>query len=107
MFLLGLLRVAGVEPAGTGLRIAPTGAVPELTVELPLLRLALRPGVLVGEYRAQNAGALTLQLAPPPRGTLEHAELDGQPVPIADNAAELRLRFRPGERRGFAIRWRD
>ena len=67
MALLGLLRVCGVRPAPDGLRIAPQTPPERFVLDLPLLRLEVKPGRIAGEYRAVVDGTRTLHVRVPAR----------------------------------------
>jgi hypothetical protein len=63
MALLGLLRVAGIEPTGDGLTVKPSVPGDAFVLDTPLLRLESKNGELHGEYRAANDGEITLHFA--------------------------------------------
>ena len=89
MALLGLLRVCGIEPAptGDGLIIKPLVPRERFTLDLPLLRVAVEPHKISGEYRAANDGERVLYVYPP----------DGSP-PRA-----VKLAFKAGEKVAWEV----
>jgi hypothetical protein len=99
------LAVDGQEDS---LRIRPPAVPARFTLQFPLIRLAVTPGLLEGEYRAQNDGALELTLAVPPGTVALAAELAGaaQAVPAGASEVILPLRFRRGDRVPFLLRWK-
>ena len=105
MWLIGLLRTAGVEPLGNGLLVQPRGAPGRDTyvLDLPLLRLEVSPTRIAGEYRAKNAGATTLTIAI--GGNTSHASVRGVAVnaPITNGRVALPLTFAAGERIVFEV----
>ncbi|MCA9668263.1 MAG: hypothetical protein KC503_21875 [Myxococcales bacterium] len=107
MYLLGLLRAAGVEPRGRGLEIRPNAAAPDATLELPLLRLSKRGDSARGEYRALTDAELTLTLRAPQGYRLVEAKgPDGAALAIdTDGLAHLPLKLARGERSSFELRW--
>lgn len=85
MALLALLRVCGIEPAADGLRITPK--MPDhYALDLPLLRLEVRPESIRGEYRAQNAGTRKLYIRLPARSAVVTATLNGTDYPVSPDA---------------------
>ncbi len=100
--------MAGIEPNGRGLRIRPAAVPDRYGLQLPLIRLSVTPGLLEGEYRAHNDGALELTLAAPRGAVVVAAELAGvaQPVPAGAGETVMPLRFRQGDRIPFLLRWR-
>ncbi len=110
MALLGLLRVCGIEPApsGDGLDIAPSAPPERFTLHTELLHLEVAPGRIAGEYRAMNAGAITLHVHIPPDAEAVSITLRGIPLdlPVAHGRADLPLRFSQGERIPFEVVWR-
>ena len=105
MWLIGLLRTAGVEAQGDGLLLAPRGAPGRDTyvLDLPLLRLDVSPNRIAGEYRAKNAGRTTLTVAI--GGTTAHAKVRGATVaaPITNGRVALPLTFAAGETIAFEV----
>ncbi len=122
MGLLGLLRVAGLEPGGPatasggargGLRIRPVVPGGRFVLDVPLLRLQFDPDAggavrLSGEYRAHNDGQLPLRFALPAGAQVMSAEVAGQPVTPAVDAGEaaLPLSFARGDRISFELIYR-
>lgn len=105
MWLVGLLRTAGVEPLGDGLLVVPRHAANReaYILELPLLRLDVSKDRIAGEYRAQNAGATKLTLAI--GGTTARATVRGAVVnaPIIEGRVTLPLTFAKGEKIAFVV----
>ena len=108
MGLLGILRVAGIEPTRGGLRIRPVVPDDRFVLDTELLRVEMSPGDIQGEYRAINDGAIALVFTPGARARVTDASVRGASVTPATNAEDVRLdlRFRAGERVPFALRWR-
>ncbi len=106
MALLALLRVCGIEPAADGLRIAPQKP-DHYALDLPLLRLEVRPELIRGEYRAQNAGTRTLYLRLPARPAAVQATINGADYPISidsEGYASLSLpAFKAGDVIAFEV----
>jgi Glycosyl hydrolase 36 superfamily, catalytic domain/Glycosyltransferase family 36 len=108
MFLLGLLRVAGVEPATSGgLRVQPATTPGRYTLDLPLLRIAVQAGQLNGVYRAATSGATTVTLVAPAGATLTEVKLRGVVQTLASGATEatLKLGYIQGDSIAFSARW--
>lgn len=105
MWLVGLLRTAGVEPLGAGLLVEPRHAKDResYVLDLPLLRLEVSPNRIAGEYRAKNRGATTLTIAI--GGTSARATVRGAPVdaPITNGRVVLPLAFSAGEKIAFEV----
>jgi hypothetical protein len=95
MPLVGLIRVAGLEPAaaGDGLRVAPTppdaGSGAPVTVDLPLVRVRWDGRALHVTYRALTRSRTALYLAVPP-GAAE-ASVDGAAVSLPSAGEDLRV----------------
>ncbi len=108
MFLLGLLRVAGVEPAASGgLRVQPATTPGRYTLDLPLLRIAVQAGQLDGVYRAATSGATRLTLVAPAGATLTEVKLRGVVQTLGSGATEatLKLGYIQGDQATFSARW--
>ena len=91
MWLLGLIRTAGIEPVADGLLFTPRqGGPATYTVQLPLLRLDVAESGVSGWYRAQNDGELGLYVAVP-EGALPTALVDGDAVAVTVDQGRVRL----------------
>ena len=107
MPLIGLIRVAGIEPGlgGNGLRIhpAPLPTGEPVTVDLPLLRLTFDDRSIQGVYRARVTGSTELQIHVPEGAT--QARVNGAAVPIVGGSDSLRvlLTFNAGDEIPFSI----
>ena len=108
MGLLGVLRVAGVEPAGDGLRIRPVVPGGTFILDLTLLRLDVAPGRVRGEYRAANDGQLTLHVSMPPGASLGAASIGGAPAQtiVRNGEVLLPLTFASGANVPFEVDFR-
>lgn len=106
MPLLGLIRVAGIEPSpdGEGLRIDPATAATPVTVDLPLLRLTFDAHSLQGLYRPPATGSNVLQLRVPEGAT--RATVNGTDVPLLPDEPFVRVRldFAAGDEISFRVR---
>lgn len=94
MALLGLLRVAGIEPApnADGLVIAPKAPPERFILDLPLLRLDVEPGSIAGVYRPIVDGSRKLYVSIPKGAQNLKAEIDGQPLdPVLRQADQVEL----------------
>lgn len=107
MSLMGLLRIAGIEPGPKGLIIAPKEVPQALHIDFPLLRLKREQTSATGEYRAQNEGSTTLILRAPPGKTLTKATLKGKEQPLSTDkeSASLQISFKAGEKINFGFQW--
>ncbi len=106
--LLGVLRVAGIEPArGGGLRVRPVVPGDRMVLDTRLLRVETAPGRIAGEYRAIADGHVTLVFTPGAGATNVHARVDGVEVTPVTSAGDVRvpLVFLSGERRTFELTW--
>jgi hypothetical protein len=105
MWLVGLLRTAGVEPLGDGLLIEPRHAQnrESYVIDLPLLRIEVDRDRIAGEYRAKNAGSTTLVVGI--GGTTAKAKLRGAPAAttITNGRVALPITFAAGERIAFQV----
>ncbi|MCA9662391.1 MAG: hypothetical protein KC486_28890, partial [Myxococcales bacterium] len=107
MWLLGLVRAAGVEPWARGLRIGlRLGSPGVVALDLRLLRLERSPGRVAGEYRPIVDGAIALAVELP-EGARPSATVDGVAVAAAvvDGAAIVELELSAGAPRRFEVRW--
>ena len=105
MFLLGLIRTAGLEPEGDGLSITPRGGgTDRYSLDLPLLRLEVAPERIGGIYRAPNDGSVVLHVAVP-AGAEVQAFIRGQPVDSTaiQGRVLLPLTFADGEQVPFEV----
>jgi len=104
--LIGLIRVAGIEPApdGEGLRIDPAPASTTVTVDLPLLRLTFDAQSMQGVYRPVVTGSNVLQLRVPPGAS--RATVGGQDVPLppGEPFVHVRLDYNAGDEIPFQVR---
>ena len=107
MALLGLLRVCGVRPAPDGLRIAPQTPPERFVLDLPLLRLEVKPGRIAGEYRAVVDGTRTLHVRVPQGAAAITATVAGEPlaVDMVNSEVALPLTFTAGQKVAFSVAW--
>jgi hypothetical protein len=91
MPLLALIRLAGIEPlpGGGGLRIAPHVPGRTFSLDLPLLRLDVRPTGVRGEYRPIASGTRVLEVVFD--RPIAAATLDGAKVDVAPGASSVRF----------------
>lgn len=103
--LIGLVRVAGIEPApdGNGLRIDPAPAPTPVTLDLPLLRLTYDARSVRGVYRPVVTGSNVLQLCVPEGAT--QATVNGEDVPLlpAEPFVRVRMDFVAGDEIPFEV----
>lgn len=110
MWILGLLRTAGVQPSadGKGLDIAPSWGTghDDFIVDTALLRVEAQAHRLAGEYRAHNDGQITLRLTPP-AGVHATLRVDDQLVPVDPAARPLVISrlCKQGQRVRFDVRF--
>jgi len=106
MYLLALLRVCGVEPSacGDGLDIKPQTPPENFVLDTQLLRLAVAPGQISGEYRPIVDGSQVLHITLP--GNPVSASIDGQMLTLPmQNQVDLHLNCISGIPIAFDIRW--
>jgi hypothetical protein len=109
--LLALLRVCGIEMAadGSGITIRPQVLRERFVLDTPLLRVAVEPGRIAGEYRPIVNGSRTLSVHVPSGTTKITASVNGQPldnpVPSGDHLVALPLTFQAGEAVAFEVCW--
>lgn len=108
MFLLGTLRVAGVEPTAQGLRIQPTGVPDTFSLTLPLLQIRVEKTQLTGTYTPHNAGNIRIIFAPPKGAVLTKVLLQGKEQTLL-NLQEFPATFtlQPGQPVSFAVSWKN
>jgi hypothetical protein len=107
MWLLGLLRAAGIEPTPEGLSIEPRdGGLGEYVVQTPLLRVEVEEGRVGGRYVAHNDGDLCLDIAVP-AGSSPSAVLDGESLPVTPSEGRVRLPliFSRDQTLSFEVTW--
>ncbi len=105
MGLLGVLRVAGLEPAVDGLLVHPVVPGPAFVLDVPLIRLEVGAGYVRGEYRAANDGAVVLHVAVPSGAHVMDARIRGAsftPV-MSGGDVLLPLSFPSGDRVSFEV----
>jgi hypothetical protein len=107
MWVLGLLRTAGVEPAGNGLNLTPRGGGKDTyVVRTPLLRLEVSPNRVGGTYRAYNSGSIWLNVAVPAgRTPVVRVGGTGVPVTVSEGRARVPLSFQRGQSIPFEVTW--
>ncbi len=104
MWLLGLLRTAGVETVPDGLAIRPIGGGQDTyVIDYPLLRLEVAPGRIAGTYRPHTDGARTIHVQLPPGATPTSLTLDDDPQTVDSNDISVSLDFVAGEAHTFAV----
>ena len=105
MGLLGVIRVAGIEPTRDGLRVVPVVPGDRFVLDTMLLRLERAPGRYSGEYRAIADGSIALYFVPGARATNIHARVRGVDISIDASTEEIRvpLSFTRGERVAFEL----
>jgi hypothetical protein len=81
--LFDLLQLAGIEATGSGYRIVPHLPMATFNIRLPGVGLAQQPGLIRGYFRDQGAGAVTIEVQPPPgvSAALARVYVDGSVVP--------------------------
>jgi len=110
MWILGLLRTVGVQPSsdGKGLDISPAWGIgyDDFVVETALLRVESQAHRLAGEYRAHNAGRLSLRLTLP-LGARATLRIDDRDVAVdsGQQTLVLPLVFTRGQRIRFEARF--
>ena len=105
MWLIGVLRTAGVEPAAGGLLITPRGAPGHdtYTVDVPLLRIDVAPGSVHGVYRPKNDGALSLTVALDRSHVTAKVRGANVTAPASGGRVVLPLVFHAGEEIAFEV----
>ncbi|MBE2271746.1 MAG: hypothetical protein IAE80_26170, partial [Anaerolinea sp.] len=102
MALLALVRVCGIEPTSTGLRIAPCVPRARFVLDTALLRLIVEPGMIAGEYRPVTAkGSRMLTIRLPDGARLQ----DGADDTLADGTAVVKLAWTEEQPRAFRVRF--
>ncbi|MCK6513330.1 hypothetical protein L6R29_25655 [Myxococcota bacterium] len=108
MFLLGLLRVAGIRPHRKGILIQPTGAPKTFSLKFPLVSLTVEAKSAKGEYTAANDGEVWLYFNAPFGQTLKQATLQtAQGTEILTGAGPLgkAVQVKTGEIVRYTIAW--
>jgi hypothetical protein len=106
MWFLGLLRTAGLEPAGDGLSITPRRSGDTFTLDTALLRIEVDPHRIAGEYRAHNDGSIVMHVGVP-AGAAPQASVGGTAVAatVSGGQVALPLTFRDGATVPFSVAW--
>jgi hypothetical protein len=108
MALLGLLRVCGVEPMGDGLRIAPVVPRSRFTLETPLLRLHVAPGLIAVDYHPIVTGSRIFRVEIPAHAATVTLSLNGQPLSEFERDGTtiiVPIQFVQNQTVRFEIRW--
>jgi hypothetical protein len=106
MWLIGLLRCAGIEPTETGLTLNPCNVIGACVIDFPLMRLDASKSKLVGIYRAHNSGQLDLSIKIP-ESARPQIKLNGHFIDCSSlqGNAILPLIFEKGDTISFEITW--
>ena len=104
--LFDLLKLAGVDATGDGYRIVPHLPMSTFNVRFPDVGLAQQPGLIRGYFR-DAAATVTMDVAPPPGVSAEHAVAyaNGQRVPstVVDGLVQFTLRTQPGKPADWSV----
>jgi hypothetical protein len=108
MALLGVVRLAGLDPRADGLAIHPQIPGGNFTLDTQLLRVTATATGYQGVYRAANDGSVTLHFALQSGATPTSAHINGTsvlPVTVDADGAALPLTFHAGDQVAFDLGW--
>lgn len=96
--LFSALRLAGIEPTGSGYRFAPTLPLRRFELRLPRAGVAVEPGLMRGYVRTEAAATLRIELRPRHTAGLANARVwaDGRPVTARVGGAAVSFRAPTG-----------
>lgn len=101
--LLAALRVAGLEPTATGIRIAPRVPGRTFTLKTTLCDLEQRGSQLSGVYRPPSTAPRTVVVEAGEGGTITSLVVNDQPLNVPTDASSVSFAVPAGEAARFEV----